>query len=373
MKEDILTAVHPPEKLHEQFVILRDNPHWEPARVQLRRTCSEVDDPDGNLIEQFQTTGFDSRTFELFLYEMFKECGHTIDRSHQYPDFMLSKDGIEVAVEAVTVNPTGKPGKIVPYDHDPSPLQGEELIHYLTQEVAIRFGSPLYSKQQKKYWERAHIAGKPLIFAIETFHAPGALGLSYSSLSNYLFGIGQTWHHNENGELVINTHEVKEHSIPSKKPIPSGFFNQPDVENISAVLFCNAGTMAKFNRIGLEAGYGKDKVRMLRFGTQHKWDPNATKPDPFIYEVGHREDRPETWWEGTALIRNPSALHPLPKRWLGAGVEVDLVDGQSDQWFRDPIFPYMSQTRTFGPSLHDPTIHVTAAMIYSELMEVYAE
>lgn len=62
-------------------------------------------DPDGNLVEQFQTRGFDARTFEIYLHALFTEAGHVIDRSHDRPDFMITRDGLTVAVEAVTANP----------------------------------------------------------------------------------------------------------------------------------------------------------------------------------------------------------------------------------------------------------------------------
>lgn len=65
----------------------------------------EFDDPDGNFVEQFQTTGFDARTFELFLFAMFRESGHAINRAYSRPDFLLQKAGIGAWIEAVTANP----------------------------------------------------------------------------------------------------------------------------------------------------------------------------------------------------------------------------------------------------------------------------
>lgn len=47
---------------------------------------------DGNFAEQFQTTGFDSRTFELYLFALFREQGWTVDRSASRPDFRLTKE-----------------------------------------------------------------------------------------------------------------------------------------------------------------------------------------------------------------------------------------------------------------------------------------
>ncbi|RWJ58980.1 MAG: hypothetical protein EOR33_31850 [Mesorhizobium sp.] len=56
-------------------------------------------DVDGNFVEQFQSTGFDARTFELFLNTMFAEQGHEVVRDYDRPDFLLRRDGIEVFVE----------------------------------------------------------------------------------------------------------------------------------------------------------------------------------------------------------------------------------------------------------------------------------
>ena len=57
--------------------------------------------------------------------------------------------------------------------------------------------SPLFTKLNKKYWELPHVAGKPLILAIQDFHTAGALMTSDVPLVRYLYGLGQTWWHDE--------------------------------------------------------------------------------------------------------------------------------------------------------------------------------
>ena len=49
-----------------------------------------------------------------------------------------------------------------------------------------------------------------------------------------------------------------------KSAFPSCFFNQQNTENVSAVLFTNAGTMPKFNRMGVLADFGDPSVRLIR-------------------------------------------------------------------------------------------------------------
>jgi hypothetical protein len=296
--------------LHPQSKTLRDSPLYEPARGLLREIGATLTDPDGNLVEQFQTFGFDARTFEIFLFALFSDAGHDIDRSNDRPDFLLQRNGLSVAVEAVTANPPPSP-VITPYSPLPKGRNPSELSAYLSEEVAIRFGSRLYSKLKKRYWELPQVAGRPFVLAIETFHEQGSLVHSSSALGSYLFGLRQKWFHDENGKLVITPAAIATHRSGAKE-IPSGFFNQPDVENVSAVLFCNSGTIPKFNRMGLQGAHFSPNIRMLRYGTCYSWMPEASKPEPFVYEVGDPSQGLETWGEGAVVFHNPNARHPLP-------------------------------------------------------------
>lgn len=47
------------------------------------------EDADGNFVEQFQTTGFDARVWELYLFATLSEVGYVIDRPHPAPDFTV--------------------------------------------------------------------------------------------------------------------------------------------------------------------------------------------------------------------------------------------------------------------------------------------
>lgn len=342
---DLFASQATKNKLHPQFITLRDSPLCEPARQMLREIQQRFEDPDGNFVEQFQTSGFDARTFELFLFAMLEENGHAVDRTYERPDFLITKDGISASVEAVTANP--KPSKEhQPYHALPSARDQAELENYVRNDLAIRMGSPLFTKLRKRYWELPHVAGKPLVLAIQCFHEPGALTFTSTTLTHLLFGYRQSWYHDADGNLIISEVPIDEHRS-GVKAIPSGFFAQPEAENISAVLFVNSGTIPKFGRMGLEAGLGQGTVRMIRHGTCYRHDPNATLPEPFLYEVGDPEHGRETWREGTVLIHNPNAAHPLPAEWLGAGAEEDMVEGKTITTFAESFLPYWSLTMNF--------------------------
>lgn len=357
----------PAKDLHPQFLSLRDLPGYEPARRILRDIQQHFDDPDGNFVEQFQTTGFDSRTLELFLFAMFRESGHAVDRSHQRPDFIISRDGITVAVEAVTAGQPSNAG-LQQYLALPKEKSPEELQAYLKHSIPIRLGSPLYTKLKAKYWEEPHVAGKPFVIAIEDFHDAGSLSTSSTPLTNYLYGQEQQWYHDADGKLVISEHKLDIHKMGVKE-IPSGFFNQPDAENLSAVLFTNTGTIPKFLRMGHQGPYRLPALNVLRMGTCYKHDPNSSMPAAFMYEVGD-PDFTETWRQGTVLIKNPKALHPVPDEWFGADLEEELVDGNTVTTLREPFAPYSSMTQLFMGAPREK-FHQVMDTLWAEFSKVH--
>lgn len=357
-------------KLHPQFADLRRLEGYAPARAQIDEVAGSMTDTDGNFVEQFQSTGFDSRTFELFLQAMFVEQGHAVSRDYDRPDFLLRRDGVEVFVEAVTANPSGQSAG-QPYRTFPEPRAGVDIAAYYRNEVPIRLGSPLFSKLNKRYWDLPHVAGKPLVLAIQDFHAPGSLTSSSSALSMYLYGTMATSSKNAEGRLSVGRVPIEKHV--GSKEIPSGFFSLPGAENISAVLFVNSGTAAKFNRMGQQGRHRSDEVRLFRYGTHYDWNPDATSPRSFLYEVGDPEAPRETWRQGTDLIRNPNALHPLPVEWLGAAAETSLTDEQIVPLFAvgEPFFPYMSITTIINSDAPESAIHAYMAANFGPLFETF--
>ncbi|MEI2282441.1 hypothetical protein [Paenibacillus polysaccharolyticus] len=87
-------------KLGNSFTQLQSGFVNEPTRVMMNKAFEFFNDVDGNFIEQFQTTGFDARVFELYLSSYFLEAGYSINRNHDRPDFIIERDGLKVAIEA---------------------------------------------------------------------------------------------------------------------------------------------------------------------------------------------------------------------------------------------------------------------------------
>jgi hypothetical protein len=345
----LFTPVVPSERFHPNFALLRREPGSEPTRLMMDEIFSSMGPTDGNFIEQFQTTGFDARVFELFLHAYFTSIGAQIARTAERPDYLLTRGSLTVAVEATTANPTQVPNQAsAPITGvDLEALVGEETtarVERANHEVAIRFGSALFSKLRKHYWELPHVAGRPLVFAIEGFHAHDALTFSSASLAQYLYGIRQTGEHDAGGRLVISAEAVDEHQF-GEKTIPSHFFAQPGAEHVSAVLFTNAGTVGKFTRMGYQAGLHRGNVIVRRRGVAWTPNPNAAEPTPFAYRLDEGPGN-EPWGSGVEVFHNPRALHFIPDDFFTHAIQTRLKDGHPVSW--TPQFaPFTSFTERF--------------------------
>lgn len=298
------------EKLNSFFADIRTARTSIASRAMLEDVFSTFAVPDGNFQEQFQTTGFDSRFFELYLYAYFSRSGFAVDRSHAYPDFLIERDGIKACVEATTVNPSTS-GVIAKFGKTIEGLTPEELRDYAQEELPVRFGSALYSKLNKEYWKKPPCVGLPMVFAIQAFHDRGSLHFSDVALAEYMYATRQTAAWSPIGDLVLNNAEVISHTV-GEKTIPSGFFNLPGSEHVSAVLFSNSGTHAKFSRMGYQSGFGNDVLKIKRLGRVFNEDPNAMDATLFEYDM----DDPnvvEPWGQGISVLHNPKALLPLPE------------------------------------------------------------
>jgi hypothetical protein len=173
-------------------------------------------------------------------------------------------EGTRAAVEATTVNPSTS-GVIAKYGKKIEDLNETELLEYARDELPIRFGSTLYSKLQKAYWEKPQCAGLPFVIAVQAFHDEGSLHFSDVALVEYAYGSRQSASWSPEGDLLISNAKVESHSL-GEKTIPYGFFDQPDAEHVSALLFSNSGTHAKFSRMGYQSGFGTDVLKIQRFG-----------------------------------------------------------------------------------------------------------
>lgn len=341
---DLFTPLVPEDKRHRAFKLLQSLDHWLPARGIMTEMMKHYVDVDGNFVEQFQSTAFDSRIWELYLYAAFLEMGLFVNKEHEAPDFEVHRGEKKVFIEAVIVGPSPKDP---PLDRDESGMPQirpvEEMRELLKSRVPIRFGSALYSKfsRPKPYWGLEHVKGHPLVFAVADFHEDQSMTWTSPALLEYLYGVTHDFSFDKAGQLVISPSKIETHEY-NGKVIPSGFFLQPGAENVSAVLFSASGTISKFNRMGKLAGFGLPNQTIMRSGVRHDHNPNATLPKPFLHVVTQGSVT-ETWAEGLSMFHNPSATHRVDPAMFPGIAHHFMVNGGIKSVLPD-FHPYSSFT-----------------------------
>ena len=293
----------PESEQHHGYKILKNEPRYEAARNIISEIVNSFVDNDGHFEREFQSGNFQAKLWELYLHIYIHNAGFLVENHYAAPDFEISYFGEKSFIEAVTVNPSENKNR----PDLPPPKTEEEIQERLNDFMPIKFGSPLYSKLQKRYWEKKHVTGKPLIIAIHDYHNDNAMTWSRTALSEYLYGIRSRV---INGTPVIKS--IDTHSWEGKE-IPSGFFYQEDTENISAVLFSNQATIPKFNRMGKLAGLGSENVKMIRTGFLYNPNPEAITPIPFSKDLDD-SDYEESWSDGLVMFHNPNAKYPQNPR-----------------------------------------------------------
>ena len=301
---ELLTPIVEDSALHRHFRSLITGSGHIPAQEMLSEVFRRFPSPDGNLIRDFQTAGFDARIWELYVAAVGLCTGFDVQRPHDRPDFLFERHGVRAWIECVTANPS----QIRP-DQVPKPGDGEEaVIRYYEHEVPVRLGGALYSKLTKvpPYWELPHVKGESLVFAIADFSDPGWFRTNAGALTRYLFGLEAHVISPPGHPMEIVYQPIGEHD--GSKKIPSGFFDLPGAEKISAIFFSCEGTLPKFNRMGFDFSR-HPFVRMTRVGGKYSFDSRVSIPTTFSYLVG---DFSKEWRHGVSVFHNPRALHPIP-------------------------------------------------------------
>ena len=275
------------------------------TRTLMQQTFELWDSPDRHFVREFQTEGFDARVFELYLAATLDSLGWTVTAESGRPDFRCLGDGLEFYVEAATAHAPGNPATPT------SPKEYFEELEASTDnvdEVAVRFGSVLRSKAMQAYQDLPHVAGKPIVIAVQGFFDAGALFHPVHPLVRYLYDMALT-EIDDSGAISPSDAEVGSH-IGDTKTIESGWFNNHEAAHISAVMWSNSGTAGKFNRMAVGLGLGAPGWEIYRVGLELDPRPGATRPASLCERVEPGGE--ERWEEGLVVMHNPHAKVPLP-------------------------------------------------------------
>ena len=348
-----------PEKLHPYFRVLLEESSRAPARAVIREIGPWLTPEDPHMVEEFQTRAFDQRLWEIYLWAALREFALDVEQL-EAPDFRCRAPGIDFTIEATTAAPSTA-GALAEH---PNPRTQEQIDAFLRDYMPIKFGSALSSKLRHTnkdglhYWERDESKEKPFLLAIADFHkpadwdAPGSMTFTQSALWQYLFGQKVHWTIDESGKLTIILQKVEQHRYKDKV-VPSGFFDDPLAANVSAVIFSNAGTLAKFDRMGILAGFSEPGVKYFRMGLKLNPDPNAVLGVPFSIEVSAPTYQ-EYWSDEIQVFHNHNARFPLPFEVLPGATHHFFEEGKLKSWGPEGSV-LSSYTMIFKPGPADRT------------------
>jgi hypothetical protein len=291
---------------------LLGQPCRERGAWMLNQLYLAMPNPDPNWASDCQTDNFHTRLWEAQLLASFREQGLLVSQDHPSPDFHVTNHtGEDAWVEAVTANPP------VPYDHAragtvPPPQDRRERV---LGAAAERYARTLRNKLSRGYTNMPHVVGKPFAIAIADFHAPGSMMWSREALIAYLYGVYAREVERE-GKMVAVGEAID--TLPGDPGIRAGLFSTPGGEELSAVIFSNAATLAKLSRVPISFGGDSGDYRYVRIGEFADDTPGALRGIPFSMDVNSDEYRDlwnpygyEPWTAEIEVLHNPNAKYPI--------------------------------------------------------------
>lgn len=307
-----------------EFELLSSSLDHLPALMTAGECYLALPNPDPNFVSDFQTNNFASRLFELYLLACFREQGIRVRQDHVSPDFEIDVGGASCWIEAVTANSAEpRSGGIGPWVHAP-----EDPDERLTGDTAERFAKTLRGKLQRNYEQMPHVQGQPFAIAIADFHESGSMVWSREALPTYLYGF-KAYVEGEGADR--HAAGVAISHLTGKNRIPAGLFRDPANAHLSGVLFSNAATLSKFNRMGFLAGWQPPGLDMVRQGILFDRTPGAVDAIPFAMSISSPDYEAlwpfgEAWCQELDLYHNPLAANPIP---------FDLIPGATHWFERD--------------------------------------
>ena len=296
---------------NDVFRMLASRSH-HPAAWVLNQLYLALPKPDQNWVSDCQTSNFHTRLWEAQLLASFREQGLHVSQPYDSPDFYIeNRRGSEAWIEAVTANPP------IAYNHfnaaPVAPPPSREEIFF--GSGALRFAKTIGNKLDRRYNQLPHVSGKAFMLALADFQAPASMTWSREGLIGYLYGMGA-----ERIEVDGQFRAVpmpREHLLgPSQ--FKTGLFSDDRHSELSALIFSNACSLAKLNRVAVSGRAAAPGLRYTRIGKFFDRNPGALEGIPFCLDVASDEYRElwpqmyEPWCAELEVFHNPFAQFPVP-------------------------------------------------------------
>lgn len=303
-------------KFLRQLVSPRTRPkvaHWEAALG--------FKDRDDKFVKEFQTT-FNSSFWEIYLFACLKEMKFCVDFSHTSPDFIASKGGDCICIEAAIAN--NPDGQLAEWEGDVESRVAESIDRRSIVERTIpRLTNTLVSKHRKfikQYSALPHVRGRAFVVAIAPFDQPMSYYQTDQAIRNVLYQYDLPIYQDipEENRRIIFGHEYLEYILkPSGSKIELGFFLDDRMKEISAIIFSNLATWGKVRALS------DDPNPNILFESQRYNDAGLKAH----HRLQKKADYRETLLDGLHILMNPHAEVPIPSTMLNwPGVAYHWLD-----------------------------------------------
>ena len=124
----------------------------------------------------------------------------------------------------------------------------------------MRFAKTIGNKRVRRYDQRPHVRGRPFALAVADFQEPGSMLWSREGLIGYLYGEGAQVTEVDGETLAA---PMSTTTLIGPSAFPAGLFSNDRAAELSAVIFTNACSIAKLNRVAI-SGVGAQRAIATR-------------------------------------------------------------------------------------------------------------
>lgn len=348
---DLFTPCVPKDKLHDLFKRIVCG-LFAPEQAVLNQWAEGFVDRDHKFVTEFQTT-FDSSFWELYLFACFKQLNFAVDFVHPSPDFSVTSASGDFAAEAtIASNPEGaapasdrevQAATIANFDED-------EFLNLASTRLANAI-STKHAKYRRDYSKMPHVQGKPFVICVAPFEQPFFYFQGDAAIRRVLYRHDKALIAKQGSiPFIVGSPQVSKTFKPSGAPVPFGYFAEPIMSEVSAVIFSSLATWGKVRALSANLAH-HTSFAVSRYAKDKTAPQEAVIP---------KSEYSESLLDGLHLFLNPFATVPLTtKPFENREIAIHTIDPESGAYLVDMRdgFLYQRTVQSF-PVTNDPKAFV---------------
>jgi hypothetical protein len=286
---------------------------------------------------EFQTT-FHSTLWELYLFQILKSLGLSIDWNKTRPDFIaIGQTRLNVEAVVSEIKQGGRPESDRGFDDLYSMIEPpweDKNYGEIMSEAITRYSNSILGKQ-KKYvaqYSKLNWVKKEVPFVIATSsYSQVRYGKEYHyPMTALLYGLL----YDPKSDTYVKGKEITK--LGTTAGIQLGIFQSEDMKCVSAILFSCTITLGKLASLAISnpgIGHPTNYVFLVR----HDYE----SPHYRIQEVS--PENPEDLFDGLFVFHNPNADHKLPWSLFAATSAIQVWQNANGLYFEGSNLPLVAR------------------------------